>query len=57
MTEPEIQQAAAYQVHEPGQQDDGKYDQYDPYKEHHDARNGMPGYGPSSHCRQLPAGA
>jgi hypothetical protein len=43
MTEPEVQETAARQVHYPGQQDDGKDDQNDPKKQHHDARDCVPG--------------
>jgi hypothetical protein len=42
--EPEVEHAAACQMHYPGQQDEGKDDQHKPRKEQHNARDGAPGY-------------
>ena len=58
VTEPDMCDAAASPVHNPGQQDDGKDDQNKPCKEQHDPGDGVPSYGPgSSHDGQLPADA
>ena len=58
VTEPDMRDAAASPVHNPGQQDDGKDDQNKPYKKPHDPGDGVPSYGPgSSHDGQLPADA
>jgi hypothetical protein len=58
VTEPDMRDAAASPVHNPGQQDDGKDDQNKPRKEPHNPGDGVPSNGPSSsHARQLPADA
>lgn len=58
VTEPDMRDAAASPVHNPGQQDDGKDDQNKPCKEQRDPGDGVPSYGPgSSHDGQLPADA
>jgi hypothetical protein len=50
VTEPDIHDAAACQVHNPGQQDDDKDDQNKQCKEQDDSGDGVPGYRPvSSH--------
>jgi hypothetical protein len=48
VTEPEIHDAAACQMHNPGQQDDDKDDQNKPRKEQYDSGDGVPGYSPGS---------
>lgn len=54
--EPEVEQSASDQVHDPRQQDDGQDDDDHPDKEHDDAGYCVTGNGSSSsHGRQLPA--
>jgi hypothetical protein len=54
VTDAEIQDSAACQVHDPRQQDDRDNDDHDPKEEHYDAGDSAPGHGSCSHAAQLP---